>query len=316
MNRTDRLLAIVLELQGKRKQRAEDLAATFEVTKRTIYRDILALSEAGVPIVSTPGQGYTLMEGYFLPALIFSTEEATMLLLGTDSVAQIFDAQYRTAALSAIRKIEAVLPEPTRQDVQSLKSSIRFFSADAPEKPAELELLQQLRHAIIERRTVRFRYHARLSTDGHSSNEPRQADPLKLAHTGGAWILRAFDHLRQDVRHFRLERMDGLEILEQRFVRPADSNAAERHDRGNLVVKALFDQEVARWVKESRFFHLASADDRSDGLIVTLVARQAGEVIPWLLSWGSHVRVIEPEAVRRQLIQEANGMLKNHRQTE
>jgi len=67
MNRTDRLLAIVLELQAQGKRRAEDLAATFEVGKRTIYRDIQALCEAGVPVISTPGQGYSLVEGYFLP---------------------------------------------------------------------------------------------------------------------------------------------------------------------------------------------------------------------------------------------------------
>src|SRR5690349_23695534 len=84
MNRTDRLLAIVLELQSAGRRRAEDLAATFETSKRTIYRDIQALSEAGVPLVAIPGQGYSLMEGYFLPPLTFSAGEAAMLLLGSE----------------------------------------------------------------------------------------------------------------------------------------------------------------------------------------------------------------------------------------
>ncbi len=74
MNRTDRLLAIVLELQGRGKRRAEDLAETFETSKRTIYRDIQALCETGVPIVSIPGRGYSLVEGYFLPPLSFTTD--------------------------------------------------------------------------------------------------------------------------------------------------------------------------------------------------------------------------------------------------
>jgi predicted DNA-binding transcriptional regulator YafY len=95
MNRTDRLLAIILEFQAKKMLRAEDLAVTFEVTKRTIYRDVLALCEAGVPVVSLSRQGYALIEGYFLPPLSFSTEEATMLLLGSDFAAQNFDASYR-----------------------------------------------------------------------------------------------------------------------------------------------------------------------------------------------------------------------------
>src|SRR5215468_2276795 len=125
MNRTDRLLAIVLEIQAKKQVRAEDLAATFEVTVRTIYRDIAALSESGVPVVAIPGQGYSLVEGYFLPPLTFSSDEA-ILLLGADSVAQNFDAQYRDAAQSANHKIVAVLPDKLRQEVEYLQNSIRF----------------------------------------------------------------------------------------------------------------------------------------------------------------------------------------------
>ena len=101
MNRTDRLLAIVLELQARKQVRAEDLAATFEVSKRTIYRDMEALSESGVPLVSVPGQGYSLMEGYFLPPLSFTPDEATLLLLGNHFVAENFDAHYQKVARSA-----------------------------------------------------------------------------------------------------------------------------------------------------------------------------------------------------------------------
>src|SRR5437899_8757308 len=126
MNRTDRLLAIILELQGKGRQRAEDLAETFETSKRTIYRDIQALGEAGVPVLSVPGRGYSLMKGYFLPPLSFTTDEATMLLLGSDFMAQNFDAQYRTAAQSASRKIEGILHEKLSEEVHYLQDSIRI----------------------------------------------------------------------------------------------------------------------------------------------------------------------------------------------
>jgi predicted DNA-binding transcriptional regulator YafY len=118
MNRTDRLLAIVLELQAAGRRRAEDLAAIFEVGKRTIYRDIQALCEAGVPVISTPGQGYTLQEGYFLPPLRFSPDEALILLLGSDAMAQSFDAEYRVATESAGRKIAGALPENLRDEVR------------------------------------------------------------------------------------------------------------------------------------------------------------------------------------------------------
>src|ERR671923_2411492 len=121
MNRTDRLLAIVLELQRKGTRRAEDLAASFETSKRTIYRDIQALCESGVPVIAQPGSGYSLVEGYFLPPVSFNTDEATMLLLGSEFVADNFDAQYRDAANSATRKIEAVLSEKLRSEVAYLR---------------------------------------------------------------------------------------------------------------------------------------------------------------------------------------------------
>jgi predicted DNA-binding transcriptional regulator YafY len=313
MNRTDRLLAIVLELQGKGKQRAEDLAATFEVTKRTIYRDVLSLCEAGVPIVSTPGQGYTLVEGYFLPPLRFSTEEAILLLLGSDFIAQSFDAQYRAAAFSAIRKIEAVIPPPLLSDVRYLQTSIRFMALDAAQRPAEIEMLQQLRRAIIEQRQVGFRYHARFTQDQQSKDKPRRIDPLGIAHVGEAWYLVGHDHARDDLRRFRLERMDDLKILDKRFSRPADFTIERSEsEQGELIIQVWFDSQVARWVKESRFYYVVAMQDQADGLLVTMRARHEDEVLHWLLGWGQHVRVIEPASLRERLIAEARGVLKNY----
>src|SRR5690242_10302237 len=169
MNRTDRLLAIVLELQAKGRQRAEDLAATFETSKRTIYRDIQALAEAGVPLLSVPGQGYSIVEGYFLPPLTFTAEEATMLLLGSDFVAQNFDAQYRAAAQSAGRKIDAVLPQAQRNDVHYLQTHIRFVADSVMSDPGQQSKMAQLRRAIIEHKTVQLDYRARLGVSANTA---------------------------------------------------------------------------------------------------------------------------------------------------
>jgi predicted DNA-binding transcriptional regulator YafY len=316
MNRTDRLLAIVLELQGKGRQRAEDLARTFETSKRTIYRDIQALGQAGVPVVSVPGLGYSLMKGYFLPPLSFTTDEATMLLLGSDFMAQNFDAQYRAAAQSAGRKIEGVLPEKLRDEVHYLQNSIRFLvgSAGALENSPKGETLQSLRRAIIQKTTVRFRYHTRFAGDGKSEQNTRAADPYGLVHFLGAWHLLAYCHLRQGIRNFRLDRMENLELLEKTFSRPGNFIMQEsgRDDTRNVVVRVLFDEEVKRWVQESRSFYVKSEEETPSGLLVTLRARQESEVLQWLLSWGRHVRVLEPESLRQRLVEEAEGMLRNN----
>jgi predicted DNA-binding transcriptional regulator YafY len=221
MNRTDRLLAIVLELQGRGKRRAEDLAETFETSKRTIYRDIQALCETGVPIVSIPGRGYSLVEGYFLPPLSFTTDEATMLLLGSDVMSQTFDADYRAAAESAGRKIAGVLPERLRGEVRALQEAIHFVVSSKPGPTDEAGLLQLLRRAIIERHGLRFRYYARRGASEPNGAVAREVDPYSLAHVAGVWYLTAYDHLRRAVRTFRLGRMEDVALLERTFTRPA-----------------------------------------------------------------------------------------------
>lgn len=317
MNRTDRLLAIVLELQGKGRQRAEDLAATFETSKRTIYRDIQALGQAGVPLISVPGLGYSLMKGYFLPPLSFSTDEATMLLLGSDFMAQNFDAQYRAAAQLAGRKIAGVLPEKLRDEVHYLQSNIRFIVMGGPEQSAEPEMLQQLRRAIIERTIVRFRYHTRHAEDGRDAQSTREADPYSLMHISNAWYLAAYCHMRQGMRHFRLDRMENLELLAKIFTRRTDFQMDNNQGRErNITVRALFDKEVARWVHESRSYFTLTEEETPEGLMVTLRVRQESEVLQWLLSWGRHVHILEPESLRKRLVEEAEGMLRNHQNIE
>ncbi len=312
MNRTDRLLAIVLELQGKGRQRAEDLARTFETSKRTIYRDITALCEAGVPVVSIPGRGYSLMEGYFLPPLSFTSEEATMLLLGSDFMAQNFDAQYRLAAQSASRKIEGVLPERLRDDVRYLQSSIRFVAASEDEDSPQRKKLQQLRRAILESHTVHFQYHKRRTQDDEAQTS-RAADPYGLIYMLHTWHLIAYCHLRQAVRVFRLERIDGLQILTRTFQRPADftmsMSRAEREQSRNVLVRVLFDHSIARWVRESRLYYVTSEEETTDGLLVTLHVRHEDEILQWLLGWGRHAHVLEPASLQAHLREEAQAVL-------
>ncbi|HEY7983694.1 MAG TPA: YafY family protein [Ktedonobacterales bacterium] len=319
MNRTDRLLAIVLELQARRWARAEDLAATFEVTRRTIYRDMLALGESGVPVVSVPGRGYSLVEGYFLPPLTFTTDEAVMLLLGAGFVGRQFDEQYRDAARAAAHKIVAVLPEPRRREVANLESRIQFVAGNGRLATATL---QRVRQAIIERRTLRFRYHARHHDDGQAEDgqasapkppDPRAADPYALVHVNGAWIMVGWCHLRQADRRFRLDRMDDVALLDATFTPPAGFTLARAPEEDRtLLIRALFDHETARWVDETPSYFQVGREERADGVVVTLAVRQPGEVLHWLLGWGARLRVLEPESVRALVARETQSMLARH----
>lgn len=311
MNKTDRLFAIILELQAKGTRRAGDLAGTFEVNKRTIYRDVQALSEMGVPVVAVPGQGYSLMEGYFLPPLRFTTDEATMLLLGGDFVAQNFDAQYRAAALSAARKLEAVLPDRLKSEVRYLQDSIRFVAMNEL-SPGHAELILQLRRALVERKTVRFDYYARFGNQAQPQ-KTRDADPYGIANLDGTWHLIAYDHARRARRNFRIDRIEHLKLLDRNFTRPRDFRLEQSdtpHDRP-VTIRVLFASEAARWVREARYYFVTDAQDTGDGLLVTLQVRQVDEALQWLLSWGSRMRVIEPASLRERVRIEAEKMLEN-----
>lgn len=311
MNRTDRLLAILLELQAKRWQRAEDLAATFEVSKRTIYRDMLALAESGVPLVSIAGQGYSLVEGYFLPPLSFTTDEAIMLLLGTDFVGRNVDAQYQTAARTAMSKIEAVLSPSLRAEVAYLQRSIQFVALNTQTRQ---EVLAAVRRAIIQRRRVRFEYRARFPNEDDDTPLIREVEPYGLICFNGTWFLAGHDHYREDRRHFRLDRILGdVAVLPQSFERPPDFRVGERpQEEREIEVRLLFDPETARWVRETPSFFQVAAEDYPEGLFVTLRIRRYEEIMQWILGWGSHVQVLEPDDLRERLAEESRAMLENY----
>lgn len=315
MNKTDRQLAIMLELQRSDVLRAEDLASIFETSVRTIYRDIQALSEMGVPIVGAPGQGYSLMEGYFLPPVGFSAEEAVTLLMGTDFIEQRLDGDYANVAKAARRKIEAILPETVRDESTRVRETMRLLQVGEPVTSLkEKDYLGQARRAIMERRKLRMTYLKKMpETDGNRKST-REVAPYGLALVQGNWILIARCDLRQDIRHFRLSRMTGLTVLEERFLLPNGFNLNHYRpsDDRNERVRVLANPAIADKIVETCHYYLESTEDREDGLVVNFFVRQPEELLSYILGWGGDVEVLEPEPLRRRIREEAEKMLKRY----
>jgi predicted DNA-binding transcriptional regulator YafY len=311
MNRTDRLLAIVLELRLHGLMTAEALAKHFGTSKRTIYRDIQALSEAGVPVVALLGEGYRLSEGYFLPPLAFTEEEASLILLGLSAIGGSFDEDYRAKTEDARRKILGVLSDDTRQKSDFLEKSLLLGNMQSL-PPSQQECLRLLRRAILNQQTVNFRYFSRYPNDGKVSL--RDADPYSLACLDGIWFMSAYCHLRQDKRMFRLSRIEALKLTPKQFQRPENYDVIDeaRHDERHLIVRVLFDEDSLPWLKEDQFFYITQREEHPEGLLVTLRVRHPDEVVQWLLGWGRNVRVLEPPELRQRLKSEAEALLKNH----
>ncbi|MEC0227187.1 helix-turn-helix transcriptional regulator [Paenibacillus alba] len=315
MNKTDRLLAIVLELQSKGTLRAEDLADTFETSRRTIYRDIQALSEAGVPVVGSTGIGYSLMEGYFLPPLSFTIEEAVSLLIGTDFVVQKFDSSYGAKAQTAQSKIETILPERILDEVHRIRKTTKVVDPNLAEVSyKEKEYLAILRQVILTLTKVQFQYSKiRADTESHR-HLVRKVAPYGLILINGSWVLIAFCELRQEIRHFRLSRMSDLIVTTETFLLPAEFNLQNYKtvDDRNIHVRMLAKQGIANRIKESNNFYLEEMAVKDEQLELTFRVRQIEDILSWVLSWGSDIVVMEPESLRIRVREEIELMSKSY----
>ncbi|MGS5022377.1 helix-turn-helix transcriptional regulator [Paenibacillus sp. JJ1683] len=312
MNKTDRLLAILLELQRNDILRAEDLAVIFETSVRTIYRDIQALSESGVPIVGAPGIGYSLMEGYFLPPVSFTVEEAVALLIGADFVEQKFDTDYGMKAQASRRKIEAILPESVRREVSQVRTTIRLLAVGKGADQREKTYLETLRIAVLNKRKVRFSYSKKLPEADGNRQSVRVVAPYGLVLLHGSWVLIGQCELRQQLRHFRLSRMDELIMLEDSYQLPSDFNLQDykQPDDRHVNVRIQANSNIVDKVKEANHFYMESMEEHADGLHVLYRVRQPEELLSWILGWGADVVVLEPESLRERVRTEVEKMLK------
>ena len=212
MRRADRLFEIIQQLRGDRLVTAQALAERLEVSVRTIYRDIRDLQASGVPIDGAAGVGYLLRPGYQLPPLMFLPEEIEALIVGARMVKAWAGKSIAAAAAEALIKIGAVVPEERMRAAQR----VPVFALGARLQDVERDHLDAFGTAIDRRLKVRFGYR-----DAEGSATGRAVRPLALHFWGQVWTLAAWCELRDDFRTFRVDRVERLEITEERFQREA-----------------------------------------------------------------------------------------------
>ncbi|MEO5996089.1 MAG: YafY family protein, partial [Chitinophagaceae bacterium] len=208
--RLSRLTAILLLLQSKRLVTASTIAEKFGISKRTSYRDIRALEEAGVPILTEEGKGYYLMEGYSLPPVMFSETEANALITAELLVNTNKDASFVKNYSAAITKIKAVLKYHTKNKAELLSERIQFRIN--PTKETTSNYLSLIQLAITNSRVTDIKYSSELN-----ESTTRKIEPLALYSTRENWILIANCRLRKEKRAFRLDRIEDLIMLDETF---------------------------------------------------------------------------------------------------
>ena len=208
MRRAERLFQIVQLIRGRRLTTARVLAERLEVSQRTVYRDVADLLAQGVPIEGEAGVGYRMGAGFDLPPLMFSADEARSLVAAVRVAQPRLDDALGGAAEAALSKILAVLPVGARAAAESLV----VFAPPAGLDAQTRERLQALRLAAEQRRVVAMRY--RDLKDGVSE---RRVRPLGCFLWSEVWTLAAWCETRRDFRNFRIDRVERLDVLEERF---------------------------------------------------------------------------------------------------
>lgn len=203
MNRVDRLFGIVTLLQSRKYVSAERISEKFEISVRTVYRDIKAIGEAGIPVSFEPNKGYFIVPGYFTPPVSFTLDEANALLLSQSLMAGFGDRSVQTNFDSALTKIKAVLKQVDKEKIDLLDQSIKF---QVPHRMNnEFDYLAEIQQAITEQKQVRINY---LSLKEELLQ--RTVEPIGLVFYAFSWHLIAYCQLRKDYRDFKIGRIKEL----------------------------------------------------------------------------------------------------------
>ncbi|WP_339923502.1 YafY family protein [uncultured Cyclobacterium sp.] len=208
--RLARLTAILTQLQSKRIVTATDIAEKHKVSVRTVYRDIRTLEKSGIPILTEEGKGYSVVEGYKLPPVMFTQEEANALITAERLIRKNKDQSLTEQYESAITKIKSVLKYDQKEKAELLTSRIQVRNNRENEKTSNF--LIQLQSTISNYQTIRIDY---LSLENKQSQ--REIEPFALYTTQDNWVLIAFCKLRNDFRAFRLDFIQKMEILGNHF---------------------------------------------------------------------------------------------------
>lgn len=203
MNRVDRLFTILTFLQSRKYVTAEAISERFEISVRTVYRDVKALGESGIPVAFEPGKGYFIVQGFFLSPVAFTMEEANALLLSESLVAGFADRSIKEHYGTALTKVKTVLKTSQKEKIEHLSEAIRL---QVPERiMPNYDFLSIIQEAISTKVQLDLRY---MNYKGESSQ--RIIEPIGLVFYAFDWHMIGWCHMRGEYRDFKLSRVVAL----------------------------------------------------------------------------------------------------------
>ncbi|MCO6359719.1 helix-turn-helix transcriptional regulator [Roseivirga pacifica] len=299
MNRIDRLTAILVQLQSKKVVKAHEIADRFEISLRTVYRDVRALEEAGIPIGAEAGVGYFIMDGYHLPPVMFTQEEANALVLGAKLIEGQTDQSIKKHFSEAMLKIKSVLKSNQQEDLEKLEEQILVNHPPIQvDEKFPNNFIATIQKSLVESKVLQFKYYS--NYNGNMTE--RQVEPMGLVHYGQSWHLLAYCRLRKEPRDFRVDRLVKLEMLEERFTPQSPyEQFIKQLTWGGELEEAIIEikGEAARYIVNQKYYQgFVSEVDKGATREMTFLVPHLTYFSHWLCSLGSMVKIVSPPKLK------------------
>lgn len=307
---TVRVLTLLELLQSHGRLSGTELAAKLGVDKRTVRRYIQVLEQLGIPVTTEQGcdGGYMLVAGFKLPPMMFTNDETLALSLGLLAAHNLNLADTQAAISSVQAKLERVMPAKLKSRCRAIAGTIKLIlPASDAETPGQH--LTPLLDALEQQRSVIIRY-----ASYQQAAVVRQVDPYGLLFRSGRWYMSGYCHLRQQLRTFRLDRLQQIELLDHSFNRPAQFDSAEHFTQslygmpGNLDVQVMLhtDKHTAAQAMGSTASMLKP---QPEGLLLSTRTDSCYCLAQWLSQLPFDFTIIQPPELKQALKQQAERLM-------
>ncbi|WP_410880394.1 helix-turn-helix transcriptional regulator [Myroides sp. DW712] len=312
--RFDRILSIFIHLQSKPIVTAQELADRFDVSLRTIYRDIRSLEQAGVPLYSEAGVGYAVVDGYKIPPTLFTREEA-LSFVAAEKIMQVYvDPELSEHFTSALFKMKAVLRTAQKVEVSEITPAVVMRTDKTVFNKKVPSALSTLFKSISLKKQLSMAY----INGAESEATLRIVEPIGVFHENSYWYFMAYCHLRQSYRQFRSDRIQSIVLLEESFTKEhgnLELYLPNRTVERNLTVRIGVSKKMAPYLAWERKYY---------GFTEEIVGEEQVEMhfkmkdldngfARWFLMFADHAEILEPAILQEKVIKLLEESLQKHK---
>jgi predicted DNA-binding transcriptional regulator YafY len=311
MNRIDRISAILIQLQSRRVVKAADIAERFNISLRTVYRDVRTLEEAGIPLIGEAGVGYSIMDGYRLPPVMFTREEATAFLTAEKFVEKLTDSTTMKHHQSAMYKVRAILKTAEKDALEDLDGSIEVLKSHSQKRATgNTDHIQTILDSIVQKKLLSIDYFA-----GHSQEfTKRDVEPVGIFYLDSFWHLIAYCRLRNDYRDFRIDRISKLIITDTIYnnsrhptLKAYIAQTAKEKQLETVIIKV--DKEIAHYLEHQKYYSgFISEKTIGNKIEMTFLTTSIEGFARWFMMFGDHAEIISPDHLKEKISVIANAI--------